>query len=508
MYKKFFKKAPEWIAYVTNYLSSLFELNARLTSSDDADYQLPKWIDTITILDEFDRINNRNATAQQIKRLQECLTEQDNAVHAVQTYKRLLTDTGKTLEKIVIKVLSELGFTILETETNRSDVTAKYGDINIVIEIKGVNKSASEKHSAQLEKWAATFFETNGHTPKPILIVNAYRNIPLQERIDPVFVPQMIEYAESRKHALIVCEMSKAERVSAEILSKCFNENYDEGLLIRDSTKTSLEISVVPDKLERKKIYEYELIPADINQARAYNPNSKEVRFKRYSIELPQDTTYFATYIPSKDMLTHAKGFLPMANKYRQFPFDKTLIDIISKSSGWSLKNIPTLAQAILPKLENMMHGRILFEEEEFYIQKDDGRKISLKVEAEGLKKIVLLWQLLMTENITADGILIWDEPESNLNPKYLPKLAECLLELSRHGTQIFLGTHNYIFAKYFDVLRNENDFIKYHALYFDSTKSGVKCESGNYFETLQHNDISNAFNKLLECVYNLQISR
>ena len=71
---------------------------------------------------------------------------------------------------------------------------------------------------------------------------------------------------------------------------------------------------------------------------------------------------------------------------------------------------------------------------------------ILFELEAEGLKKIGLLWQLLMTDNLNEDSILIWDEPEANLHPKFLPKIVECLLELSRHGVQIFLSTHNYIY--------------------------------------------------------------
>lgn len=78
---------------------------------------------------------------------------------------------------------------------------------------------------------------------------------------------------------------------------------------------------------------------------------------------------------------------------------------------------------------------------------------ILFEPEAEGLKKIGLLWQLLMTDNLTQDSILIWDEPEANLNPKFLPKVVECLLELSRHGVQIFLSTHNDISAAFNELL-------------------------------------------------------
>jgi len=181
-------------------------------------------------------------------------------------------------------------------------------------------------------------------------------------------------------------------------------------------------------------------------------------------------------------MLTHSNGFLATANTYQNFPFDKTLTDIVAKNSRWKMKTPPAIASAILPILENMMNGEVIFENDDFFIKKHDGRKIIFNVEAEGLKKIGLLWQLLMTNSITENSILLWDEPEANLNPKFLPQLVECLLQLSRNNVQIFLSTHNYIFAKYFDVLRSDSDQILFHSLYFEKKSKEVQAETQPFF--------------------------
>lgn len=209
-----------------------------------------------------------------------------------------------------------------------------------------------------------------------------------------------------------------------------------------------------------------------------------------------------AVFIPVKDMLTHSKGLLSMAEKYSTFPFDRTLTDIITRANQWNLKKPPKVAKNILPVLEKMMDGIVEIEDEEFYIKKHDGRKISFSVEAEGLKKIGLLWQLLMNENIVEGSVLLWDEPEANLNPKFLPFVVECLLELSRGGVQIFVSTHNYIFAKYFDISRKENDNILFHSLY--KKEKTVNCETEEHFGELKHNDITDTYNELLDKVYDL----
>ena len=91
-------------------------------------------------------------------------------------------------------------FTIWEKEDFR---VAKYEEKDIVIEIKGVRKSAAEKHAAQLEKWASLCFEEQGKLPKALLIVNAFCNSPISERNEDIFPHQMLKYSKARGHALI-----------------------------------------------------------------------------------------------------------------------------------------------------------------------------------------------------------------------------------------------------------------------------------------------------------------
>lgn len=110
-----------------------------------------------------------------------------------------------------------------------------------------------------------------------------------------------------------------------------------------------------------------------------------------------------------------------------------------------------------------------------------------------------------MNEGIAENTLLLWDEPEANLNPEFLPVLVECLLELSRHGVQIYISTHNYLLAKYFDVRKKKDDDVKYHLLYMTDINT-VHCETKECFTDLQHNAIMDAFDKLMDEVYDLQV--
>lgn len=49
-------------------------------------------------------------------------------------------------------------------------------------------------------------------------------------------------------------------------------------------------------------------------------------------------------------------------------------------------------------------------------------------------------------------SVLFWDEPEANVNPLYISIIVDLLLELQRKGVQIFISTHDYMLASYFEV--------------------------------------------------------
>jgi len=183
------------------FLRAIQELETKLLT--DIDEVLPDWTNNYQILNENEILQNINNINNKIESFQKELENNLQELYAVQSYKFLLTSSGKTLENIVKRVLTEIGFTLFETEENRSDIIAKYKEIDIVAEIKGLTKSAGEKNSAQLEKWATEFFENIGKEPKSILIVNGYCELPLSKRKEAVFPNQMLKYAEKKEQCLI-----------------------------------------------------------------------------------------------------------------------------------------------------------------------------------------------------------------------------------------------------------------------------------------------------------------
>lgn len=217
-----------------------------------------------------------------------------------------------------------------------------------------------------------------------------------------------------------------------------------------------------------------------------------------------------SVFIPTTEMLSHAKGFLALNEKY-DMPFDDTQIDILINASLPEARVCPPYSAAILKELSNVIDGEVIFEHDIFYVVKKDGRKIDFALEAEGLRKLALLWKLIRNGLLEQGAILLWDEPEANLNPELFPLVAKILLTLQENGIQIFLATHSYHFAKYLELLRTQKEQVLFHDLHKDafpaksdthSSSSTIHGKSACCIEELEPNHLSNADEKLLDLVY------
>ena len=165
--------------------------------------EFPEWIDSYNILTESNDIEKIKNLENEKKEIERQIQQAKDHLNLLKRYKGIFTSSGEQLENIIKDVFREMSFQILPTEKGRTDVIAKYNDTDIVMEIKGVTKSAAEKNAAQLEKWVSTFIEKEERIPKPLLIVNAFCNIPLEQRTEDIFPNQMLSYSTSRNHCLI-----------------------------------------------------------------------------------------------------------------------------------------------------------------------------------------------------------------------------------------------------------------------------------------------------------------
>jgi AAA15 family ATPase/GTPase len=255
--------------------------------------------------------------------------------------------------------------------------------------------------------------------------------------------------------------------------------------LVRDKSVKDKIIASVSATYSENSYSRYLIIKVGENQLAEDGSMHKDVDFHINNI-----------FIPATEILSHSKGFLALNNKY-DMPFDKTYVDIITNAELPEAKDISEINKKILEIISKVIDGEVVYENDNFYVVKNDGTKIDFSIEAEGIRKFALLWKLIRNGLIDKEAILFWDEPEANINPELMPILVDILIELQRCGVQIFLATHSYNFAKYFEIKRDSNDKVLFHSLY--KTEQGVKCQSEENFGDLKNNSIIEADSKLLD---------
>ena len=204
-----------------------------------------------------------------------------------------------------------------------------------------------------------------------------------------------------------------------------------------------------------------------------------------------------SVFIPAKEILSNSWN-LDAAVKMGNVEFDDTYLDIIAAAKVDISRGVDSAEKKKnLKILQKISTGKVTVQEDRFYLKPGTQAKLEFNLVAEGLRKIALLWQLIKNGTLEKGAVLFWDEPEANINPKYIPVIAELLLMLESEGVQIFITTHDYFLSKYIEVKRNKNSKVQYISLYKDANEKRVQCESSAEFELLEHNAILDTFRQL-----------
>jgi hypothetical protein len=166
---------------------------------------LPAWVDRVILPREQRAKEKADQAARKAEAARAKAEEARSEVSRVRAKKALIALDGTGLEEAVAAAFEELGGTITTGAPGRADRILEWKGKKAVLEVKGSVKSASERNAAQLEKWVAehTVSADDDEPPKGVLVVNAWRELPLPERDKAAFPNQMLAYSEARGHCLL-----------------------------------------------------------------------------------------------------------------------------------------------------------------------------------------------------------------------------------------------------------------------------------------------------------------
>lgn len=243
--------------------------------------------------------------------------------------------------------------------------------------------------------------------------------------------------------------------------------------------------------------------PSGLNRVEFFLLNGKISAIKKSHVDIFYGSKIKSAFIMSKEFLSHSKGFLPLAGQY-VLPFDITYTDILEKVQMTPVRELSDISDSLFEILYDIIDGEVKYTETgQFYVEKKDGRVVPFELEAEGYRKFGLLMQLIKNGWLDEGSLLFWDEPEANINPELIPKLVDFICMLSRSGVQIFLATHNYNVAKWFELMCSQDESLMFHNM--TMTNNGVSIDSTQRFPET-NNSIIKADVELLEKIYKDEI--
>lgn len=201
-------------------------------------------------------------------------------------------------------------------------------------------------------------------------------------------------------------------------------------------------------------------------------------------------------FLPVHEFLSIFPGFIG-AYEERETAFDLTYYDLAVSLSSLPLRGpkAEEIKELIEPLQKAISGATVIQENQRFYIRLPEA-KLEAHLVSEGYRKIAGLYYLLNNGSLTKNGILFWDEPEANLNPKMMVNIVEALKILATSGMQIFIATHDYLLSQELSLIaeKQENPDIQFFTLYQPNKKAGVVFESARTLAELDKNPILEEF--------------
>lgn len=199
-----------------------------------------------------------------------------------------------------------------------------------------------------------------------------------------------------------------------------------------------------------------------------------------------------AVFLPSREGLAMYEGFAALYRKYN-LAFDATYYDLAEALSVAGLKgSLPTALSEIGSDLERALHGKVVLSGPRFYLRGEGGSMLEAPLLSEGMRKLASVLRLLQNGELRSTGLLLWDEPEANLNPKLTIVVAQALARLAQNDVQVVLATHDYLLVETLNMIARERGAPATRFFVFQRRKgkTGVEVAGADSLDDLPANPI------------------
>ncbi|WP_353662848.1 ATP-binding protein [Hydrogenimonas sp. SS33] len=193
-------------------------------------------------------------------------------------------------------------------------------------------------------------------------------------------------------------------------------------------------------------------------------------------------------YLPTAEIFSLYGAFHALL-RHRTLPLEAAYADLMAALERAPAKEIGHEMEVLLERIEGMMGGRVEAEKGRFYIVTSHGERTEMSLAGEGAGKIATVAWLIGNGTLRPGTLLFWDEPETNLNPRYIRKAVDILMHLARLGVQVFLTSHSLFLLREIEILSGRRSLAgisqRYIALGYDK-KGRLLFEQADSIEEVE----------------------
>jgi len=253
-------------------------------------------------------------------------------------------------------------------------------------------------------------------------------------------------------------ENNKHFQIMRENLYQDLKRNRDFENELKTKTKNVFLVKNIEDILTwEKKSYKVSLK----SEYLITSFTGKPFKVEEFDIKYFKFFGYIQTsplYLQLAGLGDYYKGIYSLKKYYPHWKLiSEAITDLLTDLFIVSTEKIETEKEnkELLGLFEKLFTSKFYIQNDRIYIQ-EKNRKYGIEKTASGLKS--LSWFYLILRYNLAGKFLFIDEPEVNLHPVYIDKLAYFLYKLS-HNRKVFIATHSDYLLESFNKLMNKHDF-------------------------------------------------
>ncbi len=193
-------------------------------------------------------------------------------------------------------------------------------------------------------------------------------------------------------------------------------------------------------------------------------------------IESPIIFNFYQTF----KAIANANSILDFKIPYSYLSWD-IYLKLAQKSKNEYLNE--EIKNKIINSLQNIIRGDFKFKNEmvnERWVFNKENKEFELENVATGIKQFGLLLVLFKNGYISEDRILILDEPEVHLHPKWQLEMAKVIVEFVKNGVKVLVNSHS---PYMIEALKRYSDIEK------QEDKTNFYLAEGGYIKQINNNN-------------------